>query len=73
MKQKQYLGVSTHPRVCGFASKNIYKKNKKNVEKRWIIQYHIDSLITKNVLLRIRLIVLVCFMERFLIRQGGRI
>ena len=25
MKQKQHLGVSTHPRVCGFASKNIYK------------------------------------------------
>lgn len=25
MKQKQYLGVSTHPRVCGFASKSIYK------------------------------------------------
>lgn len=25
MKQKQHLGVSSHPRVWGFASKNIYK------------------------------------------------
>lgn len=27
MKQKQHLGVSIHPRVCGFASKNIYKES----------------------------------------------
>ena len=25
-KKKQYLGVSIHSRVCGFASKNITKK-----------------------------------------------
>ena len=25
MKQKQHLGVSTHPMVWGFASKSIYK------------------------------------------------
>lgn len=25
MKQRQHLGVSTHPRVCGFASEYIYK------------------------------------------------
>lgn len=25
MKQKQHLVVSTHPKVCGFASENIYK------------------------------------------------
>lgn len=30
-KQKQYLGVSTHPRVCGFASKNIYKKEREEL------------------------------------------
>lgn len=41
MKQKQYLGVSTHPRVCGFASKNIYKicidedGTKETVETYW--------------------------------------
>lgn len=28
MKQKQHLGVSTYPRVWGFASKNIYKEKK---------------------------------------------
>ena len=33
MKQKQHLGVSTHPRVCGFASKNIYKEFENNQEK----------------------------------------
>ena len=26
MKQKQHLGVSTHPRVCGFASEVFIKK-----------------------------------------------
>lgn len=32
MKQKQYLGVSTHPMVCGFASKNIYKTQSDSIK-----------------------------------------